>query len=48
VADGTALPPQIILPGKCILEKYIVAELYDDVQITISDTGYSNNKLTLE
>jgi hypothetical protein len=27
MADNTALPPQIILSGKCILEKYIVAEL---------------------
>jgi hypothetical protein len=48
MADGTALPPQIILSGKCILEKYIVTELYGDVQIAISDTGYSNDKLTLK
>jgi hypothetical protein len=48
MADNIALSPQIILSGKCILEKYIVAKFHGDVQITTSDTGYSNNELTLE
>jgi hypothetical protein len=47
MADGIALPSQIILSGKYILEKYIV-KLHGDVQIIISDTGYNNDKLTFE
>lgn len=47
-AADVALPPQLILAGKQYLEKWIVKELHPDSLLAVSDTGYSNNDLTMD
>ncbi len=47
-ADHTVLPPFVILPGKKVLEAWIInTDIPEDFSIAVSDTGYSNDGLLL-
>ena len=48
-SGGEDIPPMIILSGKQHLEKYFVLnDLDPDILIAVSDTGYSNDDLSME
>ena len=47
--DGDSLPPMLILPGTLHLEDwYTKTDLDDDFLLAVSETGYSNDELSLE
>jgi hypothetical protein len=46
-ADGSTIPPMVIIPGKRLLEKMFPTGLRNDVLIVVSDTGYNNDDLSL-
>ncbi|TKA66365.1 hypothetical protein B0A49_07680, partial [Cryomyces minteri] len=45
--DGEALPPLVVLPGQLHLEGWINNELDDDVLMAVSDSGYTNDEISL-
>jgi hypothetical protein len=47
-ADGTQIPPMVILPGKRHLERNFPPGLPDDVLMAVSDTGYNNDELSMD
>jgi DDE superfamily endonuclease len=46
-ADGSIIPPMVIIPGKRHLERMFPDGLQDDVLMAVSDTGYNNDDLSL-
>jgi hypothetical protein len=46
-ADGSIIPPMVIIPGKRHLERMFPEGLQDDVLMAVSDTGYNNDDLSL-
>lgn len=46
-ADGTVIPPMLILPGKQILRGWIAESLEDETLFTTSESGFSNDELGL-
>jgi hypothetical protein len=46
-ASGHAIPPMVIIKAATIMEHWVV-DLPDDVLISVSDSGYSNDSLALE
>lgn len=47
-AAGGVIPPFVILQGKHILAKWYELELDPDTAITVSESGYTNDELTLQ
>jgi hypothetical protein len=47
-ADGTQIPPMVILPGKRHLERNFPPGLPNDVLMAVSDTGYNNDELSMD
>ena len=46
--DGEVLPPMLILPGALHLnDSYTKTQLDGDILFSVSETGYSNNRLSL-
>jgi len=45
--NGDVLPPMLILTGSVILESWFDNSLKDKVAITVSETGYSNDDISL-
>ena len=45
--DGTDLPPMIILSATNLLEQWFTNDLPGDVLVAVSDTGHSNDHLSL-
>jgi hypothetical protein len=46
-ADGSIIPPMVIIPGKRHLERMFPEGLQNDVLMAVSDTGYNNDDLSL-
>jgi hypothetical protein len=47
-ADKKVLPPFIILPGKNIMEAWVInTDMPEDYSLAVSDSGYSNDELCL-
>lgn len=47
--DGAVLPPMLLLPGTLHLEDwYTITDLDDDYLLAVSETGYSNDVISLE
>ncbi len=48
-ANKEVIPPLVILPGKKVMESWVInIDLLDDFSLATSDTGYSNDDLSLE
>jgi DDE superfamily endonuclease len=47
-ADGYDIPPMIIIAAKLHMESWYKNELPDDVLLAVSETGYSNDELSLQ
>jgi hypothetical protein len=47
-ADGTSIPPMVILAGKTHLQKHFPPDLHDDILLAMSPTGYNNDSLCLK
>ena len=47
-SDGEVLPPMIIIPGQNIMEDWFETGLAGNVLVGVSDTGYSNDELSLD
>jgi len=45
--DGEVLPPLVILPGQLHLEGWINNDLADDVLMAVSESGYTNDEISL-
>ena len=45
--DGNVLPPMFILTGSIILAAWFENSLHDDVAVAVSDSGYSNDDISL-
>jgi DDE superfamily endonuclease len=46
-ADGSTIPPMVIVPGKQHLERMFPEGLQNNVLMGVSDTGYNNDDLSL-
>ena len=47
VADGTTIPPIMIIQGKQHMESWYLEKLEKDVQVVLSDSGYTNKEISL-
>ena len=47
-ADGHAIQPQVIMQAELLLEKHFVSELDNNVLLSVSESGYSNDELSLD
>ena len=47
VANGTTIPPIIIIQGRVHMENWYTEKLDDNVQVLLSDSGYINSELAL-
>lgn len=47
-ADGTAIPPMLILKGEVLLEKYFDNDLHDQTLLATSPSGYTNDFLAMK
>jgi DDE superfamily endonuclease len=47
IANGTTIPPIIIIQGRMHMENWYTEKLDDNVQVLLSDSGYINSELAL-
>jgi hypothetical protein len=48
-ADKDLIPPLVILPGKRVIEAWVInTGMQEDFSLAVSETGYSNDELCLE
>jgi len=47
-ANGTCIPPFVIVPGSRIFEKFLANDLPSETKIATSPAGYSNDELALK
>jgi hypothetical protein len=47
VANGTTIPPMIIIQGRVHMENWYTDKLNNDVRVVLSDSGYINSELAL-
>jgi hypothetical protein len=47
IANGTTIPPIIIIQGRQHMESWYTEKLDDDVRVVLSESGYTNTELAL-
>jgi hypothetical protein len=46
IADGTTIPPLMIIQGKQHIKSWYSSKLEKGVQVVLSDSGYTNKEIS--